>query len=44
MGKARPVKVALLLALLLLPMLLSLSGCIWRGDHDHDHHDDHHDR
>lgn len=47
MRQAKSVKVALLLALLVVPMLLSLSGCIWRVDHDRDHHDhygeEHHD-
>ncbi len=43
MRQTKSVKVTLLLALLVLPMLMSLSGCIWRVDHDRDHHEDHHD-
>jgi hypothetical protein len=46
MRRARSVKVVLLLALMVLPMLLALSGCFigWghgRGDQGGDRHDDH---
>ena len=42
MSRVRSVKVALVLGLMVLPILLSLSGCYW-GRGGGDHHDDHHD-
>jgi hypothetical protein len=48
MRRVKPGVVALLLALMVLTMLLTLSGCLfgWRGDgdrHDDHHEGDHHD-
>jgi hypothetical protein len=42
MSQERSGKIVLLLALMVLPMLLALSGCIW-GHGGGEHHDDHHD-
>jgi hypothetical protein len=44
MSQVKSRKVALLLVLMALPLLLSLSGCFWRGGHDGGGHEDHHDR
>jgi hypothetical protein len=50
MRQVKSRKVALLLALMVLPLMLSLSGCFWGGGHDgggHDgggHDEGHHDR
>jgi hypothetical protein len=46
MRRVKSGKVALLLALMVLPMLLALSGCFWGGGRREgggDHHEDHHE-